>query len=161
MTGWSRLHKRLLLVFACWEVCALMPHKINLSCLGVTCHLLDMPGGCLRTLYLLCKLADLACGKPSQVYVAVINCLGDKYIIFQEKPKDVPMKYLGCFWGGYLAKPTWVCTALYYSSTDLFPCQKLVKKSNLAITSLDWGLQNSLQFFPKWYQVLVFHWTSS
>ena len=38
--------------------------------------------------------------------------------------------------GGYLAKATWVCTALYHSSTDLFPCKKLVSKSNLALTSL-------------------------
>ena len=78
VTGWSRLCKEFsLLVLACWEVCALMPHQIDLN------HL------------------------------------------------------------GFLPKATWVCTALYHSSTDLFPCWKLVSKSNLALASLDWGLQNS------------------
>ena len=110
--------------------------------LGVTCHLLDVPGGHLRTLRLLCKLPDLGCGKLVQVYVAVINYLGDKFFIFKEEPKDVPVKDLGCFWG-YLAKATWICTALYHSSTDLFPCWKLLSKSNLALTSFNWGLQNS------------------
>ena len=100
VTGWSRLHKVFsLLVFACWEVCTLMPHQIDVSHLGVTCHLLDVPGSHLCTLHLLCKLPDLACGKLVQVYVAVINCLGDKFLIFQAKPKGVPVKELCCFWG--------------------------------------------------------------
>ena len=89
----------------------------------------------------------LLAGKLIQVYIAVINCLGETFLIFQEKPKDVPVKDLGSFWGGgYLAKTTWVSTALYHSSTDLFPCQKLVIKSNLALTSLNSGLQNSSNF---------------
>ena len=66
---------------------------------GVTCHLLSVPGSCLLALYFLHKLSDLACRKPDQVYVAIINCLGDKFFIFQEKPKDVPVKDCGCFWG--------------------------------------------------------------
>ena len=100
VTGWSRLHKGFsLLVLVCWEVCALVPHQIDLSFLGVTCHLLDVLGGHLWTLHFLCNLPDLACGKLVQVYVTVINCLGDKFLNFQEKPKDVPLKDLGCFWG--------------------------------------------------------------
>ena len=47
---------------------------------------------------------------------------------------------------GYLANTIWVCTALYHSSTYLSPFQKLVSKLNLALTSLDWGLQNSSNF---------------
>ena len=47
---------------------------------------------------------------------------------------------------GYLAKATCVCTVLYHSSTPLLPCLKLVSKSNLDQTSLDWGLQNSSNF---------------
>ena len=43
---------------------------------------------------------------------------------------------------GYFATLTWVCTALYHSSTLLLSCLKLVSRSNLAHTSLDWGLQN-------------------
>ena len=146
VTGWSKLHKRFsLLVLACWEVCTLMPHQIGLSHLGVTCHLLDVPGRHLWALHFLCKLPDLACRKLVQVCVAVINYLGRWIPPLSRKPEDVPVKDLGCFWG-YLAKATSVCTALYHSSTDLFPCQKLVSKSNLSLTSLDWGLQNSSNF---------------
>ena len=47
---------------------------------------------------------------------------------------------------GYLANATCVYTALYHSSTDFAPCLKLVSKSNLALTSLDWGLQNYSNF---------------
>ena len=82
-------------MFVWWEVCALVLHKINLNHLGVTCHLLDIPGGCLRTLHLLCKLPDLACRKLVEVYVAIINCLGEKCFIFQEELINVPVKYLG------------------------------------------------------------------
>ena len=45
--------------------------------------------------------------------------------------------------GGYFARLTWAYTQLYHSSTLFDPWQKLVNKSNLACTSLDWGLQNS------------------
>ena len=74
-------------------------HQIHLSQLGLTCHLLDVPGSCLRTLHLLFMLSDLAYVKPVQIYVAIIDCLGDKLFIFSEELKDVHMKYLGCFWG--------------------------------------------------------------
>ena len=122
-----------------------MSHKVNLSCLEVTCQLLDMPGSHLWTLHLLCKLPDLACGNLVQVYVAIIYCLEDKLFTFKEELKDVPMRYLGSIWG-YLAKATWVWTAWYHSSTDLFPLWKLVRRSNLALTSLDVGLLNSSNF---------------
>ena len=45
--------------------------------------------------------------------------------------------------GGYLSRVTWAGTALYYSSTDLLPCLKLVSRSNLALISLVCGLQKS------------------
>ena len=45
--------------------------------------------------------------------------------------------------GGYFARLNWACTALYHSFTLLLPCLKLVSRSNLACTSLYWGLQNS------------------
>ena len=160
VTGWSRLNKGLpLLVLAWWEVCALMSHQIDLSHLGVPCHLLDVPDGHLWALYLLCKLPDLACRKLVQICITVIDCLGDKLFIFVEKTKDVPVKYLGCFWG-YLAKAPWVCTALYHSSSDLLPSQKLVSKSNLALTSFSCGLLNS-SYFPRLWQALALHQTSS
>ena len=87
LTGWSRFNKGLpLLVLACWEVCTLVSHQIDLSHLGITCQLLS-------------KQPDLACQEPVKVYITVIDCLGDKLFILEEKPKDVSMKYLGCFWG--------------------------------------------------------------
>ena len=55
--------------------------------------------------------------------------------------------------GGYLARHTWAGTVLYHSSTDLLPRQKLVSRSNLAVTSFAWGLQNSSyldQIVSKW-----------
>ena len=65
VNGWSRLDRKFsFLILACWEVCSLMSCQIDLSCLGVTCHLLDVPGGQLWTHHLLSKLSDLACGKP-------------------------------------------------------------------------------------------------
>ena len=155
VTGWSRLYKGLPIHgLACWEVCVLMSHQIDLSYLGVICHLLDGPGCNLGTLHLLCKLPDLACGKPVQVYVAIIDCLGDKLFIFKEEPKDVPMKYLGCFWG-YLAKATWVCIALTcflarsLKARQIWPSLHSIRACK------------TLQIFPKWYQVLIHQWTSS
>ena len=48
---------------------------------------------------------------------------------------------------GYFARLIYAWTALYLSSTLISPCLKLVKRSNLALTSLVWGLQNSSNLF--------------
>ena len=48
--------------------------------------------------------------------------------------------------GGYFAKLICTCTALYHSSTKQSPCLKLVSKSNLALISFVYGLQNSSIF---------------
>ena len=63
----------------------------------------------------------------------------------QEKPENVSVINLGSFWG-YFARLTLACTALYHSSTLQLPCLKLGRRSNLACTSLDQGLQNSSNF---------------
>ena len=44
---------------------------------------------------------------------------------------------------GYLERHTWAYTTLYHSSTNLLPWWKLASRSNLAYTSLVWGLQKS------------------
>ena len=49
--------------------------------------------------------------------------------------------------GGYLASATYVCTALYHSSTLISACKQLVSRSNLALNSFAYGLQNSSIFF--------------
>ena len=48
--------------------------------------------------------------------------------------------------GRYLARDTWAWTSLYHSLTNLFPCLKLVSRSNLALTSFVCGLQKSSYF---------------
>ena len=52
--------------------------------------------------------------------------------------------------GGYFVRLACPCTLLYHSSTLLDPWWKLVNKSNLAHTSLDWDLQNS----SNWHQIV-------
>ena len=59
------------------------------------------------------------------------------------KNKNISLCKIFAGSGGCFVRLTCACTLLYYSSTLLDPWQKLVKKSNLAHTSLDWGLQNS------------------
>ena len=39
------------------------------------------------------------------------------------------------------------CPTLYHSSTLQLPCLRLVNRSKWALTSLDWGLQNSSELF--------------
>ena len=45
--------------------------------------------------------------------------------------------------GGYLARDTFPCIALYHSSTDWFPCLKHVSRSNLVVISCACCLQES------------------
>ena len=49
--------------------------------------------------------------------------------------------------GVYLGKSAWFWRVLYHSSTDLFPHQELVRRSNLSLPSFDLDLQKSLNFF--------------
>ena len=50
-----------LLMFACWEICVLVPHQIDLCHLRITCHLCDVSGSHLWTLHFLSKLSNLTC----------------------------------------------------------------------------------------------------
>ena len=146
VTRWSRFHIwLLLLMFACWEICVLVLHQIDLCCLGITCHLLDVSGSHLWTLTFLSKLTDLTWWELVQIYIAVIYGFRHKIFILKKEAK-IPLWRILAVSGGYLARATWVWTELYHSSTDLFPCLKLVRRSNWALTSFDWGLQNSLNF---------------
>ena len=63
------------------------------------------------------------------------------------------------FQRGYLAKLTWACTALYHLSTLLLPCLKLVKRSNLACTLFDCGLQKSSNLSQIISSVSLIHYT--
>ena len=63
--------------------------------------------------------------------------------------------------GEFLAKETWVWTALYHSSTDLFPCWKPCEKMKPSPHFIWLRLAETLQTSPKLYQALALHWTSS
>ena len=114
----------------------------------VTSHLLDMVHSCLGTFHYLDKLPHFTSQKFLKMHITIIDGLGYKFLIMQEKPKNFTMEDLCCFWGGYLARLTWACTALYYSSILLLPCQKLASRSKEVQASLVCGLQNS-SYFPQ------------
>ena len=76
-----------------------------------------------------------------EVNITIINCLWDKVLITEKKKQKVCLCRILAVSCGYLDNTTWVCTVLYLSLTDLSPHLKLVSKSNLALNSLDWGLQ--------------------
>ena len=84
-----------LLVFAMWQLSALVSHEVNLGSLHLPCNLLDMSCSGLWGLIFLCMLAHLACWKLVQIYTAFINGLGHKIFIMQVKPEDVPMHDFG------------------------------------------------------------------
>ena len=132
-------------MFAFWEICLLVPHQIDLCHLGVTCHLSDVSGSHLWALHFLSKLPDLTCWELVKIYVDVIYGFRNKFFILEKEPKIYLWRILALS-GGYLARATWVLTVLSHSSTNLFPCQKLVRRSNGALTSFDWGLQNFSNF---------------
>ena len=89
----------LLPVFACWQFCALVPEKIDLCSLGITCNLLDVVHSGFGALQPFCKLAHSACGKCIQIYTSITDSSWYKLLISQEKPENVSVKDLGSFWG--------------------------------------------------------------
>ena len=64
-----------------------------------------------------------------------------------EKNQNISLWKISAVSFGYLASPTGVCTASYYSSSLISACLKLVSKSNLALNSFAHGLQNSSNVF--------------
>ena len=99
VTLWSRLERLLFpLALAWWEVSSLMSHQIHLSCLGVTCNLFNMMCSRPEWLHLLCKLPDFACKKHFQIYITIIDGLGNKLFIFEKKPEYISMQNTCCFW---------------------------------------------------------------
>ena len=68
-----------------WEVRFLMPHEINLSCLGVTCNYFDMSSSWLWRLHFLGMLPHLTCRKLLKINIRISEGLGDKLLIFQKK----------------------------------------------------------------------------
>ena len=75
-----------------------------------------------------------------------IQGLGYKYSSFK-KNQNISLWRISAVSFGYLASPTWICTALYHSSTLISASLKLVSKSNVAINSFACGLENSSNLF--------------
>ena len=88
-----------LLVFACWLFCTLVPEKVDLHSLGITCNLLYVAHSGFGSLYPFCKLAHSACGKFIQIYTSITDGFWYKLLISQEKPENVSVKDLGSFLG--------------------------------------------------------------
>ena len=130
------------LAFAWWNICSLVPHQIDLSCLLVTWYLLDVSHSCLGCFHLLSKLPHFACWELYKINTPVIDGLGHKLFIFQEKPKDVMVQDI--------CSLLWISSKTYLSLYSILPfihwsitLVKAFKQLNLACTSLTCGLQNS------------------
>ena len=140
----------LLLVFTMWQLSMLVSHQVNLSSLHFTYNLLDM-SHCGP----LSSHISLDTGAPCLLETCPgLHCLhlwsGTQILLHPERTKICPYGRSLQFSGGYFARLIWACTQLYHSSTLFYPWWKLVNKSNLACTSLDWGLQNS----SNWDQIV-------
>ena len=96
-----RLHRWLLsLIFSSWQLCALVPEKIDLHSLWITHNLLYVACSGFGTLHSFGKLAHSACGKSIQIYTSITDGSWYNLLISQEKPENIPVKDLGSFWGG-------------------------------------------------------------
>ena len=152
LTGWSWLETLFLPVLAWWEVCALMSHQIDLGCLLghlqlVWCDVL-LP---FEASIFFKSWLTLLTGNFSRFMLLSLMVFRHELFILQDEPKDVMMQDI-CSFLWVFGKRTCACTALYHSSTDLLPWQKLVSRLNPALTSFTWGLQKSsylVQFFSE------------
>ena len=98
----------------------------------------------------LANCLQLVAGNLSRSILLSLMGLNTNSSSLRKNPKISQCRILAVS-SGYLARATWVWTVLCHSSTDLFTCWKLVRRSNQALTSFDWGLQNSSNF-SKLYQ---------
>ena len=101
-----------------------------------------MPNSRLWRLHLLGKLPHLACWKLLLIYIGIIDGFGNQILFFKKKTENISMQDTCSFWW-VLGKKYLSFTVLYHSSTEQFPCLKLVSRSNLTLASLVCGLQES------------------
>ena len=118
----------LVTVFFFW-----MPHKVNLSCLGINCNLFEVSSSRLWRLHLFGRLPHLACWKLFQIYIWNIYGFGNKLIILQEIPECISVQDASCFW--------WVLGKRHLSLNSIVPlmnwsialseaCQQVISGSN-------------------------------
>ena len=130
---------------AWWEVCPLMPHGINLGYLGslttaLMCLVVDIEDS-----IFLANCLTLLAGNLSRSMFESLMVLETNSSSFRKNHNISLCKILavsdGCF-----ARTNWAWTALYHSLTYLFPCLKLVSRSNLALNSFVCCLHKSSYF---------------
>ena len=108
-----------------------------------TCFLFDMTCSSFWCLHF--SQTAWLCLQETSPNLYLIYGFGNKFFIFQKEWEYISMQIIAVFCE-CLARDTCACTALYHSSTDQFPCLKLVSRSNLALISFDCGLQKSSYF---------------
>ena len=138
------------LELAWWKLCVQVVYQIYLCCLGVTCHLLNILGCGFRAFHLFVSCLALLAGNlyRSMLLSFIVFETNSSSLRKNQKISLCRILAVSCV---YLANATWVCTALYHSSTDLSPCKKLVSQPSLALTSLDWACKTP-QIFPRGHQ---------
>ena len=149
------------------------PMFLDLNLLFLNCFLLALFGGisalwCLNKftwvacgsldIFLMCLAVDLddynllekcltlVAGKFFRINVGIINCFTENSSSLRKKQNMSVCKIFAVS-AGYFARLNCAWTALCHSSTLISPCLKLVQRSNLALTSMVWGLQNSSNVF--------------
>ena len=160
VTGWSRLYKGFpILVLACWEVCALMSHQIDLSPQGSLAI-------CLMCLVVILELSifyasclTLLVGNLSRSMLLSLIVLETNSSSFKKK-KDVSVKDLGCFWG-VLSQNNLDLYCIVPFINWLVSLPEVCKQVKSRPHFIYLGPFKTLHFFPKWYQSLNLLWTSS
>ena len=134
-----------LLVFSLWKLCVLVLHQIDLHSLWVTSHLFDILAVAFELSIFFASCLILLAGNFSTSMLPSFMVLDTSSSSHKKNQKISQCRILAVS-GGYLARLTCICTALYHSSTFLLLCLKLVRRSKWALTSFDCGLQNSSNF---------------
>ena len=125
-----------------WYLCAVMWQEINLYHLWVPCN------------YAVAWELSIIFAHWCTVLAGnLLNSTWPSFKVLERNDSSLRKNqniYLCRIWAvswGSLASVTCACTALYHSLTLISPCLKVISKSNLALTSLACGLQNSSNFF--------------
>ena len=116
---------------------------MNLGCLWFTCHLLDVLCCSFWAFHFLGQLSDLACRNFFKSLLLSLMIFDTVSSSLRKKKRNIPLCRILAVSCGYFARLIWACTALYHSSTEQYPCLKVVNRSNFALTSFVCGLENT------------------
>ena len=136
-----------LLVFACWQLCVLVPGKIDLHGMGVTCNLFYVVHSGSGALHPFNKLVHFACRKFIQIYTSITDVSWYKLLILQEKPESVSVKDLGSFWGVFSQIDLCLhCIVSFNYTTVTLP--EAYEKVKVGLHFLGLGLAKFFKFSP-------------